>query len=204
MYSSQPSQQPQYHTQSNTFPCQLEISNNWAVSMLFVELKTATNNKGLYNVQYLQQGKIKFELPKHNVQTVKDMDIPKIIAISNQDTLNSKMTTWQTNATEKKDLVMSNVSSVAEIFLRITRAVRSTMSYKRSRTHLSIWNNTLLPHKSIPIHSTRSNICSNNQTNFLRSQKYTARANLNQPHRQTSDIQDLIRWKSFLSKWKQC
>jgi hypothetical protein len=29
MYSSQPSQQSQYHTQSNAFPCQPELSNNW-------------------------------------------------------------------------------------------------------------------------------------------------------------------------------
>jgi hypothetical protein len=44
-----------------------------------------------------------------------------VIAISNRDVSNAQVTTWQTNATEKKDLVMSDVSSTAEIILRITR-----------------------------------------------------------------------------------
>jgi hypothetical protein len=29
MYSSQPSQQSQYHTQANAFPSQPELNNNW-------------------------------------------------------------------------------------------------------------------------------------------------------------------------------
>jgi hypothetical protein len=46
--------------------------------MLFVELKTAPNNKGIFNVEYMQQCKIKFE-PSNtkwillNVQTGRDM-----------------------------------------------------------------------------------------------------------------------------------
>jgi hypothetical protein len=59
------------------------------------------------------------------------MAAPKIIAISNV-----QMTTWQTNATEEKDLVIFDVSSVVEIILRITRDVRSTKSYKRKHAHL--------------------------------------------------------------------
>jgi hypothetical protein len=58
------------------------------------------------------------------------------------------MTTLQTNATEKKALVMSDVSPVVEIILWITRDVQSTRTYKRKHTHISVWNNTLLPHKS--------------------------------------------------------
>jgi flagellin-like hook-associated protein FlgL len=62
-------------------------------SMFFVELKPASNNKDIFNVEYtsILQCKIKFGLPKHkkrilfNVQTVKDMVTPKIIAISNRD-----------------------------------------------------------------------------------------------------------------------
>jgi hypothetical protein len=71
-----------------------------------------------------------------NVKNVKDMGTPKIIAISNRD------------ATEKKDRVMSDVSSVVEINVRITREVRSTSTYKRKHTHLSVRNNTLLLNKS--------------------------------------------------------
>jgi hypothetical protein len=52
-----------------------------------------------------------------NVQTVKDMGTPKIIAISNQDASNAQWITLQTSATEKKDLMMSNVVFVAEIIL---------------------------------------------------------------------------------------
>jgi hypothetical protein len=48
-----------------------------------------------------------------------------------------QVTTLQTNATEKKDRVMTDVSSVLEIILRITRDVRSTRTYKRKHTHLS-------------------------------------------------------------------
>jgi hypothetical protein len=76
------------------------------------------------------------------------MGKPKIIAISNRDAWNAQVTTWQTNATEKEDRVLSGVSSLVEIILRITRDVRSTRTYKRKHTHLSVWNNTLLLHKS--------------------------------------------------------
>jgi hypothetical protein len=41
----------------------------------------------------------------------------KIIVISNWDASNAQMTTLQTNATEKKALVMSDVSPVVEIIL---------------------------------------------------------------------------------------
>jgi hypothetical protein len=59
---------------------------------------------------------------------------PKIIAISNRDVSKAQVTTWQTNATEKKDGKMWLKSSS-----RITRNVRSTKSYKRKYyTHLSI------------------------------------------------------------------
>jgi hypothetical protein len=35
------------------------------LSMLFVELKPAPNNKDIFNVEYMQQCKIKFEPPEH-------------------------------------------------------------------------------------------------------------------------------------------
>jgi hypothetical protein len=59
------------------------------------------------------------------MQTVKDMDTAKI-AISNQDASNAEVTTSQTSATEMEALLISNVSSVVEIFLRITRGIWST------------------------------------------------------------------------------
>jgi hypothetical protein len=59
------------------------------------------------------------------------MGTPKIIAILNRDAPNA-------HATEKKDLVMTDVSSMVEIILRITRGVRSIRTYKRKHTHLSV------------------------------------------------------------------
>jgi hypothetical protein len=43
---------------------------------------------------------------------------------------------------------MSDVSSVVEIILRITRDVLSTGAYKRKLTHLFVPRYTLLSHKS--------------------------------------------------------
>jgi hypothetical protein len=80
------------------------------------------------------------------VQTAKDMGTPKVIVTSNQDAPTAQVTIWQTNTTIKKDLVMSNVSSVVENILRITRDVQPTKSYKKD-SHLSVWNNTPFPHK---------------------------------------------------------
>jgi hypothetical protein len=76
------------------------------------------------------------------------MGTPKIIATLNQDAWNVQVTIWRISATEKKDRVMSGVSSVVEIILQITRDVRSTKTYKRKHTNPFVWNNTLLLHKS--------------------------------------------------------
>jgi hypothetical protein len=48
------------------------VTNIWNIKqyraqllLSFVELKPATNNKDIFNVEYIQQCKIRFELPKH-------------------------------------------------------------------------------------------------------------------------------------------
>jgi hypothetical protein len=43
---------------------------------------------------------------------------------------------------------MSDVSSVVEIILPVTKDVQSTKTYKRKHTHLSVRRYTLLPQKS--------------------------------------------------------
>jgi hypothetical protein len=78
------------------------------------------------------------------MQIVKDMGTPNIIAISDRDASNEQVTTWQTNAAEKG---YSDVSSVVEIILQITRDAEFAKSYKRKHAHLSVWSNTL-PHES--------------------------------------------------------
>jgi hypothetical protein len=112
------------------------------------------------------------------VQTVKDMGTPKIIAISNRVGSNAQVTTWQTNATEKKDRVMSDVSSVIEIICELQGMCGLQWATKENlftspfeTIHSYCTNQTNL------IHSTRSTICSNNQTkSLLRSHKYRSRA----------------------------
>jgi hypothetical protein len=64
---------------------------------LILELEPVPNNEGIFNVEYIRQCKIKFEplKPKRtflNVQTVKDMGPPKIIAVSNRDASNAQVT----------------------------------------------------------------------------------------------------------------
>jgi hypothetical protein len=54
--------------------------------MFFVELKPAPNNKAIFNVEYIQQCKIKFEPPKHKMDIAQCANCqrygtPKIVAI---------------------------------------------------------------------------------------------------------------------------
>jgi hypothetical protein len=38
MYSSQPTQQSEYHTQANAFPSQNELNNNWTI-VSFIQMR---------------------------------------------------------------------------------------------------------------------------------------------------------------------
>jgi hypothetical protein len=44
--------------------------------MFFVELKPATNNKAIFNVEYIQQCKIKLEPPTHKRDIAKCAKLP--------------------------------------------------------------------------------------------------------------------------------
>jgi hypothetical protein len=123
------------------------------------------------------------------------MGTPKIIVTLNRDAWNAQVTTWQTNATVKKDRAMPDVSSVVETILRITRDVRSTRAYKRKHIHLFVWNNTPLLHGSNrPYTLNQSNICSNNQTKFLCCRKYRARST----HKPTSSANQRYKKNSMV------
>jgi hypothetical protein len=112
--------------------------------MFFVELKSAPNSRGIFNVGYIQQCKIKFERHKYKrdiaqQQIVEDMGTPTIIAISKRDSSNVQVTTRQTNATKKK----KNSSHVQCILCGGNhpanyKGCRSTRTYKRKHTHLSV------------------------------------------------------------------
>jgi hypothetical protein len=101
------------------------------------------------------------------------------------------LTTWQTNATEKKNRLMPDVSSVVEIFLRLTRDVRSTRTHKRKHAHLSVWNNTLFLHKSNKSYAlkTRVTYAPITKQNSYAATNIGQDPHINQPHQQTSETQ---------------
>jgi hypothetical protein len=152
--------------------------------MFFVELNLVPNNKRLCNIEYIQP-------PKYlSVQTVKDMDTPKIIAISNRDASNAQ--TWQTNATERKEWVMSGVCSVLEIFLRFTRDAQSTRTYKRKHTHLCVWKYTLLLYKSNkPYIQPGVTYAEMTKQNSYAATNIEQEPHINQLYQQTCDIRGL-------------
>jgi hypothetical protein len=106
--------------------------------------------KDIFNVEYIQQCKIKFEPPKHKRDIAQCANCQRYGHAKNchlkPRPIDVQVTTWQTNATEKKNRVMSDVS---EIILRITSDVQSTRTSERKHIRLSVWINTLLRHRYV-------------------------------------------------------
>jgi hypothetical protein len=74
----------------------------------------------------------------------------KTTATSNHGASNVPAITLQISATEKKDQMKFDASSVAEITQRTTKDAPFTKTYKRKYTLLSDpWTHTLLPRKTI-------------------------------------------------------
>jgi hypothetical protein len=88
---------------------------------------------------------------------------------------------------------MSDVPSVVEIILRITRDVRSTKTYKRKHTHLSGWNSTLFLHRSNKPYTLNQEYkhAQITKQNFYVPINVQQEPQANEPHQQTGDIQDL-------------
>jgi hypothetical protein len=77
------------HTVTNIWNIK-HYRTNLTLSMFYVGLKPAPNNKDMSNIEYIQKWKIKFEPSKHKrdiagCATMKDMGILNIIVISNPD-----------------------------------------------------------------------------------------------------------------------
>jgi hypothetical protein len=148
--------------------------------MFFVELKPTLNNKDIFNVEYIQQCKIKFEPHKHKRDVAQCASCghtknywhlkPRCVKCAGD------------HSPLEKPMPLIDVFSVVENILRTTRNVRSTRTYKIKHTQLSVGNNTLLLHKSNLTHSTGSNTFSNNKPRFLCCHKYRAKST----HKQTS------------------
>jgi hypothetical protein len=116
----------------------------------------------------------------------------KLLSFQTYMVSNAQMTTWQTNPPEKKDLVMSNVSSVVEAILGIARDVRwSIKSYRNMPT---------TPFETV--HSYRTNqtylytqlgvtYAQITKHNFCASTKVVQEPHTNKPYQQTSDMLEL-------------
>jgi hypothetical protein len=66
-----------------------QYRTKFPLSMFFVELQPALNNKDIFNVKYIQQYKIQFEPPRYketlpNMPTAKDTGTPKTTVTSNK------------------------------------------------------------------------------------------------------------------------
>jgi hypothetical protein len=148
------------HTVTNVWNIK-QARTNIPLPMFFVELKPAQNNKDIYNVEFLYHCKVKFEPPKHRRDipqwpTARDMVTQKTIATSNHGASNVPAITLQISATEKKDQMKFDASSVAEITQRTIKDAPFIKTYKRKYTLISDprlishpWNHTLLPRKTI-------------------------------------------------------
>lgn len=121
------------------------------LSVFFVGLKPALNNKDIFNVEYMLQRKIKFEPPEHERHIAQCANCLRYEHTKNYCYLKLGCVkcagnTSQTSATKDKD-IMSGVSSVVENVLYITRDSRSRKSYK----------NAYLPLQLKKIHSSHTN-----------------------------------------------
>jgi hypothetical protein len=147
----------------------------------FLELKPASNNKGILNVDISVQNKIwttQTQKEYCSVQTVKDMGTtryghpkPRCVKCTEKNL---------TNKCHRKErssdirCVLCGGNHPANY-----KGCQSTRTYKRKHTYLSIWNSTLLhicTNQTNLTHSTMSNTCSNNWTKFLCCHKYRARS----------------------------
>jgi hypothetical protein len=107
------------------------------LTTFFVEIKPATNNKDTFNVEYIQQCKIDFQQPKHKRDIIQCVNCQKYGQTKSHCPIRAGR--HLTNQCHRKnDRVMSDVSSVMEIILRITRSVLYTRTYKRKRINLSV------------------------------------------------------------------
>jgi hypothetical protein len=108
--------------------------------MFFVDLKPVPNNKDAFNVEYIQQCKIKFKPPKHKRDNAQCANSKRYGHTKNYCHLkpkcvNVQVAICQGSVTIRKDLVMSNVSYVLETIPQLIRNVLSTKSYRKKHTH---------------------------------------------------------------------
>jgi hypothetical protein len=167
------------------------------LSMFFVELKPAANYKDIFSV--------KFEVPKHK------RDIAQCANCQNGHTKNycQLKTRYMkcagdhlTNQCHRKER-SSDVQCVLcggnhPAYYKGRRVYKDLQ--KKTYPPLRLKQYTPQAQVKQTSHTTRSNICSNNQTKFLCCNKYRVKSTHNQSHQQTSDIQDLKNMMKTLFK----
>jgi hypothetical protein len=111
-----------WHTVTNIWNIKQYRTKLLPLSMFFVELKPAPNNKDTFNVEYIQQCKIKFKPPKHKKDIAQCANYQRYGHTKNYCHLKprcvkcaSNQLTNQCRRKESRD--MSDVSSVVEIIL---------------------------------------------------------------------------------------
>jgi hypothetical protein len=118
------------------------------LSMFFVELKSAPNNKDILS-NTSSSAKSNLNLPSTNgillnAQTAKDMYTQRITAISNHDASNAQVITPHSTVTERNARMMSDMFSVVATILLTTKDAPSTRNSSKKPTLLSVPNKMFL------------------------------------------------------------
>jgi hypothetical protein len=139
------------HTVTNIWSS-IQYRTKLPLSMSFVEMKPVPNNKDIFNAEYIQQCKIKFEPPRHKKDIAQCANCQRYGHTKNYCHLKTRCVKCPgdhlTNQCHRKER-SSDIRCVlcGGMILWIRRDVRSTRTYKRTHTHPFVWKYTLL-HKS--------------------------------------------------------
>jgi hypothetical protein len=171
------------------------------LSMFFIDLQPAANNKDIFNVEFLQRCKIRFEPPKHTRDIAQCANcqrygIQKIFVTSSPDALNALVTSRLDSAHVRNTLVLYDVSSAMAITLQTTRDARSTKTSKRKHINPCGRSSTLPPAPLQQTLHTRpgvtyAQIAQQTVSNPIPSDQNLPTNPTKQPHQTPSDIQDL-------------
>jgi hypothetical protein len=160
------------HTVTNIYNIKHNLTK-LPLPIFFVDLKPVTNNKEIFNVEYLQQCKVKIEPPKQKRNIVQCANCQRYGHTKNYCHLKprcvkcagSHSTTQCPRKERSSDIA---VSSVEETILPTKRAARYIRTFNRRLSHHFIQNlHSPSPSQTNFTYSIRSNIRTNHQTQFL-------------------------------------
>jgi hypothetical protein len=137
--------------------------------MFFVELRPASNNKDIFNVEYTHQCKITFELPKHiwdiaqcaNCQRyghTKNHCHLKLRCVKCTDDHMTNQYHWKERSRDVQCVLRGGNHPA-----NYKGCTVSTKKKTRTTSPVEIIH-SFHTNQTCPVHSTRSNICSNHQT----------------------------------------